>query len=270
MTTGELLACPHCDALHRESPRRPKAGGCDASRCDAVMMTNRPSAIDRTLAASFASVILMVGALLFPFLELSTFGLQPQGLGARRGARLFQRADGAARRRGRNAHRRHPADPRRLRSPTSSCRCVSAARRRPARRPSSGSPPVSSRGPMAEIFIIGVVVALVKVAGIAAITLGPAFWALALPRPPGRRREAPAFANGPYGTRWNAPAGPDRPRAGLVGCRTCGQVSPSAASRPVRAAIGALHSREPASLQRVWALARGRADLLHARPTSTR
>ena len=32
---------------------------------------------------------------------------------------------------------------------------------------------------MAEIFIIGVSVALVKVAGIATVTLGPAFWALA-------------------------------------------------------------------------------------------
>ena len=30
---------------------------------------------------------------------------------------------------------------------------------------------------MAEIFIIGVAVALIKVAGIASITIGPAFWA---------------------------------------------------------------------------------------------
>jgi paraquat-inducible protein A len=30
---------------------------------------------------------------------------------------------------------------------------------------------------MAEVFIIGVAVALVKVAGLAQVTLGPAFWA---------------------------------------------------------------------------------------------
>ena len=30
---------------------------------------------------------------------------------------------------------------------------------------------------MAEIFIVGVTVALIKVAGIATVTIGPAFWA---------------------------------------------------------------------------------------------
>jgi paraquat-inducible protein A len=32
---------------------------------------------------------------------------------------------------------------------------------------------------MAEIFIVGVTVALIKVAGMAAVTIGPAFWAFA-------------------------------------------------------------------------------------------
>lgn len=32
---------------------------------------------------------------------------------------------------------------------------------------------------MAEVFLIGVVVALVKIGGMATINLGPAFWALA-------------------------------------------------------------------------------------------
>ena len=32
---------------------------------------------------------------------------------------------------------------------------------------------------MAEIFIVGVTVALIKVAGLAAVTVGPAFWAFA-------------------------------------------------------------------------------------------
>ena len=38
-------------------------------------MTNRAGAIDRTLAGAFASVILMLAALFFPFLELSVAGL---------------------------------------------------------------------------------------------------------------------------------------------------------------------------------------------------
>lgn len=41
-------------------------------------------------------------------------------------------------------------------------------------------------------------------------------------------------------------------RAGLVGCRTCGKVSPRGADACPRCRA-ALHSRAPASLQRVWA-----------------
>ena len=40
-----------------------------------MLLTNRAKAIDRTLAAAFGSVILMVAALIFPFLELSVVGL---------------------------------------------------------------------------------------------------------------------------------------------------------------------------------------------------
>lgn len=40
--------------------------------------------------------------------------------------------------------------------------------------------------------------------------------------------------------------------AGLIGCRTCGRVSPAGTATCPRCG-SALHSREPASLQRVWA-----------------
>jgi paraquat-inducible protein A len=40
--------------------------------------------------------------------------------------------------------------------------------------------------------------------------------------------------------------------AGLIGCRTCGRVSPVGTATCPRCGT-ALHSREPASLQRVWA-----------------
>ena len=70
----ELLACPTCDMLHTVAPSR-RAAGCAAGAAATVLLTNRRGAIDRTLASSFASVILMVAAIFFPFLELSVAGL---------------------------------------------------------------------------------------------------------------------------------------------------------------------------------------------------
>ena len=70
----DLIACPTCDLLHAAVPV-PPGGRLRCRRCGAVLMTNRAGAIDRTLAAAFASAILMVAALFFPFLELSVIGL---------------------------------------------------------------------------------------------------------------------------------------------------------------------------------------------------
>ncbi len=174
---GDLLACPHCDALH-SAAEPPPGGRLRCRRCGAVMMTNRPGALDRTLAASFASVILMVGAMLFPFLELSTYGLHRQAsvldaaLAFSKGAMVplaiavgmliivipMIRAVALT----------YVILPLRLGRPPAPGATIIlrlAARLKP--------------WAMAEIFIIGVVVALVKVAGMASITLGPAFWALA-------------------------------------------------------------------------------------------
>lgn len=174
---GDLIACPHCDALHRETDP-PPGGRLRCRRCNTVLKTNRPAAMDRTLAAAFASVILMVGAVFFPFLELSAVGLSRKasvldaalafssGLMAPLAIAVGMlivvipliRALALA----------YVILPLRLGNPPAPG--ANSAFRLAARlKPWS----------MAEIFIIGVVVALVKVAGMASITLGPAFWALA-------------------------------------------------------------------------------------------
>lgn len=174
---AELIACPACDALHRAG-EPPEGGRLRCVRCGAVLLTNRPGALDRTLAAAFASLILMAGAILFPFLELHTFGLHRKAsvldaaLAFSSGLMIplavavgmliivipLVRAIALA----------YVILPLRLgRTP--------AAHARDALRLASDLRPWA----MAEIFIIGVVVALVKVAGMASVTLGPAFWALA-------------------------------------------------------------------------------------------
>ncbi len=172
-----LVACPHCDALNR-SVEPPPGGRLRCGRCGAVLMTNRPGALDRTLATAFASVILMVAAVLFPFLELSTFGIK-------RNASVLDAA---------LAYSSGPMIPLALavgllivvipliRALALTYVILPLRLGRPPAPGATGAFRLAGAlkpWSMAEIFIIGVVVALVKVAGMASVTLGPAFWALA-------------------------------------------------------------------------------------------
>jgi paraquat-inducible protein A len=175
--SSDMLACPTCDLLYAAAPV-PRGGRLRCKRCGTVMLTNRRGAIERTLAAAFASVILMVAAILFPFLELSAIGLH-------RNASLLDAA---------------LAFSSGLVAPLSIAttlliivvpvvRALALAYtllplrlgRPPARGAERAFRLAAQLKPwaMAEVFIIGVVVALVKVGGIATITLGPAFWAMA-------------------------------------------------------------------------------------------
>ena len=176
MTTGRgLTACPNCDALHLEEDL---AAGETARciRCDTVLAKPREGAFAQLIALAFTSMVLLVGAVFFPFLEVSTMGfgnasslfdvalafaegvLLPLVLAVLAmiiGLPIFRAfllvyvlvplAQG-------RAPFRHAAR---------------AFRWSEILRPWS----------MAEIFVIGTAVALVKVAGLASVHLGPAFWA---------------------------------------------------------------------------------------------
>lgn len=172
-----LVACPYCDALNREA-EPPLGGRIRCGRCGEVLMTNRPHALDRTLAAALASVVLMAGAIFFPFLELRTFGLSRKAsvldaaLAFSSGLMIplalavgmlivvipVVRAIALG----------YVILPLRLGRPPA-----------PAAHEAFRLAAVLKPWSMAEVFIIGVVVALVKVAGMASVFLGPAFWAMA-------------------------------------------------------------------------------------------
>lgn len=133
--------------------------------------------MDRTLAASMGAVILLIAALVFPFLELSVAGvtrkaslldaafafadtmIAPLSIGTTLLIVVLPviRAIAVTR----------AVLPLRLGHPPS------AAARRAFRLASRLRP-----WAMAEVFIIGVIVALVKIIGMATVTLGPAFWAM--------------------------------------------------------------------------------------------
>lgn len=165
-----------CDLLHTARP----AGDGErirCARCRTVLESSRPRAIDRTLAAAATNAILIIGALFFPFIRL-------EGAGTRQNATLI---DALAAFGGgltaplvvlvaalivvipliRAAALGYTLWPLRFGRPPY---------RHAARvfRFANAMKPWS----MAEIFIIGVVVALVKVAGMAEVSLGPAFWML--------------------------------------------------------------------------------------------
>lgn len=137
-----------------------------------------------------------------------------------------------------------------------------------------GSPLPASRGiartlahlepwMMADVFLIGTLVSLIKIAGLAQVELGPSFWAfgafalLLLATSQSVDRDWLWFAlagepSAPDGSR----TGETAAAQGLTGCPTCGLVNRLEADGKgrCRRCHEPLHSRHPRSIQRTWAL----------------
>lgn len=70
-----LVACPGCDLLHyRRDLQRGEQARC--KRCSDVIQTNKPYTVDRTLAACLAGVVFLLVSLSTPFLSLSRAGIE--------------------------------------------------------------------------------------------------------------------------------------------------------------------------------------------------
>ncbi len=170
----DLIACPTCDALY--VARMPETGGravCD--RCHTVLIAPKRRAGLRIIALTLAVLILVVSAMFFPFLEINRLGLGNRAsiLDA---ATTFRSGPMAA-----------------LGLATAAMIVVLPLirmllilyvltpvvfDRKPfsqARRAFRWSQQLKPWA-MAEIFAIGCAVALVKVADLAQIGFGPAFW----------------------------------------------------------------------------------------------
>lgn len=172
----DLVACASCDWLHyRERVERGARASC--ARCGHELYTRKPFSVDRTLAASLAGIIFLILSLTLPFLSLSRGGISSsisvldavtalwssdmQWLGMLSLALIA---------------------------------CLPAARlclliwvtfRLRYRLGVLPSMHVAMRWAqriepwaMAEIFMVGVVVSLVKISDLATLSVGPAFWAL--------------------------------------------------------------------------------------------
>ncbi len=176
LRTGRgLIACPRCDALHVEEELEDgETARC--IRCNGILARPRAGAFSRIIALSFTSLVLIFAAVFFPFLEISRMGfgnatsLFGVALAFSHGwlmpltvAMLTLIVAVPALRAGLLVYTLMPLTG--GRPPWR--HAVPAFRLSEALRPWS----------MAEIFIIGTAVALVKVAGLASVSLGPAFWA---------------------------------------------------------------------------------------------
>ena len=72
-----LIACHECDLLHRVQPP-PEGGVAKCVRCGAVLHHRKRNSLDRTLSLTIAGLILFVVANTYPFLALKSGGLVQQ------------------------------------------------------------------------------------------------------------------------------------------------------------------------------------------------
>lgn len=173
----DLVACPQCDTLHQAGDL-PENARAHCQRCGIVLMTSQPTAIARIISLALTAFIMMIAAISFPFLSLEAGGLENatsvidavlafnDGLAIPLAIAVFffivviplMRLSALI----------YALGPLVREQPI-----------RPGARAAFGLAERLRPWSMAEIFIIGVTVALIKVAGMAAVTLGPAFWAFA-------------------------------------------------------------------------------------------
>lgn len=173
----DLVACPQCDTLHR-AQSLPDGARAHCQRCGIVLMTSQPAAMAQILSLALTAFVMMIAAVSFPFLTLDAGGLHNatsviDAVLAFNEGYAFPLAVAVAffivviplMRLTALIYALGPLV--REKSPRSGARTAFALAER--LRPWS----------MAEIFIVGVTVALIKVAGLAVVTIGPAFWAFA-------------------------------------------------------------------------------------------
>ena len=171
----ELIACPHCDTLHRDSSL-PVGARAHCTRCGVLLLAPRRAALVQIVSFSTAAVILMIAAVSFPFLDIDAMGFrndtsvihavlafsEGKALPLAIAVALFIIVLPMAR----LLALLYAIGP-----------LVTGHRPRRGARLAFALTEQLRPWAMAEIFMVGVSVALVKITGIATVTIGPAFWA---------------------------------------------------------------------------------------------
>lgn len=173
----DLVACPHCDTLHLATDL-PPGSVATCQRCHVVLQTARPRALINVISLAVAAFVLMIAAVSFPFLDLDASG--------NKNATSVISAILAF-----NSGLSVPLVvavamfivvlplTRLLAIIYALGPLARGARPRALAKPAFALAETLRPWAMAEIFMVGVTVALIKVAGLAKVTIGPAFWAFA-------------------------------------------------------------------------------------------
>lgn len=69
-----LIACHECDLVHRIPPV-PERAAARCVRCGGVLLRTKPDSIDRTISLTLAGIVLFVVACSFPFLSMENAGI---------------------------------------------------------------------------------------------------------------------------------------------------------------------------------------------------
>ncbi|KQI68668.1 paraquat-inducible protein A [Loktanella sp. 3ANDIMAR09] len=171
----DLIACPHCDTLHIERAL-PEGGSARCVRCGIVLVTRRSDALVQMVSLACAAVILMMAAISFPFLDINAAGFTNE-TSVLSAIMAFSSGNGV------------PVAiavalfiivlplTRLLALIYAVGPLVLGHKPRPGARIAFAMTEQLRPWAMAEIFMVGVAVALVKITGMAQVTIGPAFWA---------------------------------------------------------------------------------------------
>lgn len=251
-----LCACHECDLLQRKVPLAPgQSARC--RRCGALLYRSPGDTLDRTLAFGIAAFILFCVANLFPILSLAIQGkhteatllgavleLQKQGMGVMAGLVLFTTIIVPAMELSGLLYVLLPLKfNRKLRGQAAVFRLIQALR----------------PWGMVEVFMLGVLVSLAKLAHMASIHPGWSLWLFG------------TFIFAMAGTvasldseeiwtrlgRRHSAAAPRRSGAGHLSCHACGLLSfrsAEGAEQHCPRCGSALHARKPNSVSRCWAL----------------
>jgi len=177
LALADLVACPTCDTLHRMPDQR-MDGRARCVRCHRVLVNPRKRALTNIVMLSATATVLMLAALSFPFLKVQSHGVEQESsvtdaiLAFSHGLMIPLSLAVAALIV--------------LLPMLRLCAIIYALAPmafgwKPARGAIAAFRLAEALKPwaMAEVFIVGVSVALVKIAGLAQLTIGPAFWAFA-------------------------------------------------------------------------------------------
>lgn len=255
-----LRACHECDWIMALPPLRPGEEA-DCVRCGHDLVKRHAFPAQRSLALSLASLVALSLALSFPFIGFSTRGVGNEIEVAQTATQMLE-------------HHQPIVAMVVLMSiivlPAIYLLTVvwlqislMLPRRLPYSRTLARGLSHIAPWLMADVFIVGTMVALIKVAGLAEISLGPSFWAfiayaiLLLATTLSLDKDWLWFSLSgeplaPEGTR----TGETAASQGLTGCPTCGLINcldSEGHGRCVRCSEK-LHARRPRSLQTTWAL----------------